>query len=309
MFYSFIVNELFMKKTKINKNFYFFKKKFYFIIIFLYIFLVQINSTELSFLWWNVENFFDTTDDPSKDDSIISQNDFKIKLSGVSKIISKINADFVGLCEIENIFVLKQIAKQCSYNYFYLVEGNDPRGIDIAFLSKEPIIYKSNKHQLTPYDENKHYKFSRDCPEVILNSSNKQLYILLNHLKSQYRQDERTIKKRIAQTFGILDIINHIYKKEKEPYVLVMGDFNCSRYSESLNILQKSGLEILNYSKNNNSFYTYVYRGKKEDLDYFMMNDLLYNKITITTLVSVHSETIRNVSDHYPIILKFKFRQ
>jgi len=221
-------------------------------IILLFLFLITTNliyPLNLKIVWWNLQNFFDTTDDPLKKDTILTKDQYELKLSRISRMLIKINADIVGVCEIENINVLSELANKTNYPYYYLEEGNDPRGINIALLSKFPVNYTSNKDNIIPYSGNKNYKFSRDCPVAKLNIKEKEIVFILTHLKSKniirndsfqknnledndlkedkskeednskkrynlkkenYLKKENDLKKD-AEIFGILDIIDTLY--------------------------------------------------------------------------------------------------
>ncbi|HNZ26788.1 MAG TPA: endonuclease/exonuclease/phosphatase family protein [Spirochaetota bacterium] len=281
------------------------------IIIFFLIALLTVESTqalELKVLWWNVKNFFDTVDDRGKDDDVLTENEYISKLQSVSGVIKKINADFVGLGEIENIFVLSNIAKSSGYPYYYLEEGNDPRGIDVALLSKYPAVYTSNRDLPTPYDGNPNYKFSRDCPKVeIILENGVKFYLLLTHLKSKFGGDANSERKRISQIYGILDILDGIYAENNEPYVLIMGDFNSERYSEPMNILEKSGLKNINYLYNEKNIWTTNF-GKKKDIDYFLVNEAFFKKITKYKLKTFGGKYIDKISDHRPLLLEFSVK-
>ena len=87
------------------------------------------------------------------------------------------------------------------FKYVYLIDGNDPRQIDIGFLSMFPAI-KIRTHQFIPDSVTQEHLFSRDCLEIdfaITNSQeeeglekpdiDKQVPILTffnNHLKSHF---------------------------------------------------------------------------------------------------------------------------
>ena len=75
------------------------------------------------------------------------------------------------------------------YPYIVLVEGNDPRLIDIGILSKLPIGgITSWQYAVHPNNSNQNV-FGRDLLQVdVLNSSrSKKLFIIFNnHLKSHY---------------------------------------------------------------------------------------------------------------------------
>ena len=51
------------------------KKKYFLIICFLFLSLL-LSAKSLKILWWNVENLFDTIDDPYKGDMILSIEEY-----------------------------------------------------------------------------------------------------------------------------------------------------------------------------------------------------------------------------------------
>jgi len=288
-------------------------------IILLFLFFIAtdlIYPLNLKIAWWNLHDFFDTIDDPSKKDTILTKDQYELKLTRISRILIKINADIVGVCEIENINVLSDLANKTSYPYYYLENGNDPRGINIAVLSKFPLVYISNRNNIVPYNGNVNHRFGRDCPVAKLNIKGKEIIFIFTHIKSKILSKGTSLKendlKRDSEIFGVLDIINDLYSSyanngENVPYLLIMGDFNTNRYERPLINLEKSGLKILNYMYDENSIYTYIYNNKKEDIDYFIFNKRAFNEIKIKKLKAFHSKEITNVSDHFPLYLEIEF--
>ncbi|MBQ1999344.1 MAG: hypothetical protein II220_07670 [Spirochaetales bacterium] len=256
---------------------------------------------------WNIANAFDTIEEPKKNDTVLSTEEYNDKMSLTAGIIKKYQTDIVTLCEVENMNVLSDLAKRCGYEYFYLIEGNDPRGIDVAIMSIYEMNYKSNKDMPTPYPGNPRYKFSRDCVTgQFTTAKGKNFCIVTTHLKSSFRDDGKSEMKRDAQVKGILNVIDNIYTAEKtEPYLIVTGDLNATRYSSPLQILEKAGLKILNYREKQDEFYTYIYRKEKQDLDYIIVNQKLEKAMKHPKLQAIHDKMVSDVSDHYPIILKF----
>ena len=64
---------------------------------------------------------------------------------------------------------------------------------------------------------------------------------------------------------------------------------------KTLDNLEKSGLKIINYLYGEKKMYTYKYRNKFITLDYFILNDVLYNKTKYRKLkIRFHEKTITN---------------
>lgn len=135
-------------------------------------------STSASVMAFNVENLFDNVDDPGKDDKAYlaieaKQNDAHVaacneitvdrwrdeclnldwsdeaidfKLGVLAEAIRQIDGgpDIIALQEVENLAILKRLNDEhladLGYGEAVLIEGRDNRGIDVAFLSRLPIV-------------------------------------------------------------------------------------------------------------------------------------------------------------------------
>ena len=117
-------------------------------------------STDIFTMFYNVENLFDTIDDPRRNDNSFLPNSKKkwnteryfYKLEKLERVFSTINSDkmpnLIGLCEIENQQVIDYLLKQpfFSNHTFNIIhqESPDNRGIDCAILyDKEFSLIKS----------------------------------------------------------------------------------------------------------------------------------------------------------------------
>lgn len=97
--------------------------------------------------FYNLENFYDTKNDPEKNDDewVYSDKQYKDKQNNIAKVLSSIGKDenpnaptIIGLCEVENRSVLEDLVKHpllLEYNYGIIhYESPDRRGIDNALL-------------------------------------------------------------------------------------------------------------------------------------------------------------------------------
>lgn len=110
----------------------------------------------------------------------------------IAKRIRAMDVDVLAVQEVEDIGVLREFALNDlagMYPYQVLIEGNDPRLIDLGLLSKFPIgavtSWQHAVHENTPFRR----IFSRDLLEVEIYDPRrkKRLFTLYNnHLKSHY---------------------------------------------------------------------------------------------------------------------------
>jgi predicted extracellular nuclease len=110
-------------------------------------------TRELAIATFNMERFFDTTDDPGISDVALNPTAFNNRLNKASLAIRNymLFPDVIGIEEMENLTTLQAVATkvnndavaaaQPNPNYqAFLVEGNDIGGIDVGFLVKSPKI-------------------------------------------------------------------------------------------------------------------------------------------------------------------------
>jgi predicted extracellular nuclease len=264
---------------------------------------------EHTVMFYNVENLFDTINDPIKwDDDFTPNGKLKYcseryynKLSKLSKVIASIDSvhlpSIIGLCEIENRTVLEDITKQESLkrgNYHIAhIESPDKRGIDCALLykSKQFKLLKQNAISIQfPWDLN--YK-TRDILHVkgILNKDT--IHIFVNHWPSRRGGKEKSEKNRIFVAEQLKKAVDHIQSKNEKAKIIIMGDFNDEPADKSvIQSLSATNKQTDNYKSLFNLMYdldksgrgTYNYRGNWNMLDHLIVsNSLLQNTHGIKT--------------------------
>ena len=172
------------------------------------------------------------------------------------------NVDVLAVQEVEDIDILKEFNKKHlinAYPYRILIEGNDPRFIDVGLLSKLPVrAVTSFQTAVHPQKPTKPV-FGRDLLEVeILNQSRtKKLFTLYNnHLKSHYGDDDNggqgkidNDKRRREQAEMIQTIVSARMRTNSK-YVIV-GDMNDPPNSAPLQaILTIDGNQMFNALQN-----------------------------------------------------------
>jgi predicted extracellular nuclease len=200
---------------------------------------------------FNVENLFARFQFQKniKDLSTIIQNGWTVNQTffGVynekekritAEAIRALDADIVGLQEVENLDTLRKFRTEYlggrkAYPYAVVIDGNDPRRIDVAVLSRYPIGNMQSHSDLWS-SELGYYIFSRDCLVVDVElPGGPTLTLFVNHLKSMYdpgdpdhgRQNTR--RKREIQAQKVREIVTARFGPAagEHPFI-ILGDFN-----------------------------------------------------------------------------------
>lgn len=126
-----------------GKNLY--SRGLFLIIPILFCSLSAVRAQRASIAFWNTENLFDTIPSLFHDDAEYTPagarrwntERYRTKIENLARVIDDMSADVVGLAEVENETVVRDLvmALKTDYNYIHLQSG-DSRGIDLALLYK-----------------------------------------------------------------------------------------------------------------------------------------------------------------------------
>ena len=209
--------------------------------LFLIIQTLTLYTQPMKIMTYNVENLFDTQHDSLKNDTEFLPNSelhwtnkrFYDKLHEVMQVIVGLGDNelplLVGLCEIENDFVLKAMTQfdpydQLGYDYVHY-EGPDARGIDVALLYQ--------KDKFTPLA-------SRPIPVHLPNGQRGRdllytcgsltdstlLHIIQVHFPSRREGALASEPNRIAAAKSVRQVVDSVQAIDPQAAIIIMGDFN-----------------------------------------------------------------------------------
>ncbi len=200
-----------------------------------------------------------------------------------AQALREVNADVFALQEIESLPVLDAFNSRylgtMKYRYRILIDSFDPRKIDVAILSRFPII-SVQSHRQERNASNSAWLFSRDCLVVTLDVNGKELILYINHFKSMMEGRNETHGRRKEQVDRVAAILVEKWqaKKYKGNFV-VLGDFN--DYPEGktalTSLIQHPGLENVVKRLSPEDQWTHFYADKNEykQLDYILLSKSL----------------------------------
>lgn len=193
---------------------------------------------------FNCENLFarfrfndfepgDTTPDGFTINDVTFDIHDPVKRRITGKAIKELDADVVVLQEVENLDVLQRFRTKFlggfkAFPHLMLVDGNDPRFIDVAVLSKHPVVHARSYRQRKSSPSAHSFIFSRDCLEVDIDFGGKRLTLFGNHFKSMIGGRSKTKKRRLAQVRAVKQIIQERFGSAQpgDASFIVLGDFN-----------------------------------------------------------------------------------
>lgn len=292
-----------MNIKKIN-NF----KRVYLGIFFFYMLgtAIQANhSIEYGFMWYNVENLFDTYNDSTTlDDEFTpfgmrhwTYNKYQMKLRNVAVVSTEIDdgklPTFIALCEIENRRVLLDLNRKF-YHYRYNIvhyDSPDKRGIDLGLLYQKTHFSVDTAYPIHVELPNHHP--TRDILYIKgkLVRSSESLHLFLIHAPSKRGGVKNSDKNRMVCLDTLYNALLDIIKKEPDSEILVVGDFN-AQYDEPpmLNFINNVSRFQIRRAVDTIGTQSYFYHGKWGSIDH------LFYRETIDSLVKISGFKVYDAS-------------
>lgn len=233
-------------------------------------------------MFYNVENLYDTINNPlSQDDDFTPQgklhwNSYRYhkKLEDVSKVISSVGGKYppaiVGLCEIENEEVIKDLTNKSSlakHKYKYLItQSKDARGSNIALLYQRDQIKLISKKSYTPIIDNEEDRTTRDILHMtglVVNGDTLDIFVC--HYPSRSEGIRKSNPFRIQVSRLLRAKVDNLLHKRANPHIIVMGDFNDYPHNES--IKEILGAKPIEKRIKPNDLYNLFFSPEKQELE------------------------------------------
>lgn len=319
--------------------------------------LVSHNLVAKSFsvMAFNVENMFDNLDDPNKEDETYlpvsmktSQTHIKncnrlryqrwrddclemdwndevidYKLNATAEVILSYGMhgpDIIGFQEIENIKILERLFKLLEphgYSYYALVEGNDKRGIDNAFISKYEIL-STQLHQIKFTGGTKdQIGDTRPILEGVFKLDGHDISIFNVHFPAPYnprfmRQDAFNTLNELSNKNSRINIALGDFNvtSAEDAEANLYGKFNSDWYISHLDQCKQCLGTNYYFQEDRWSFLDAVML-KKNRNSKFIENSVAVIKADIHTRdngspLRFNAKGLYGVSDHFPVVAEIK---
>jgi Endonuclease/Exonuclease/phosphatase family len=211
--------------------------------------------------FYNLENLFDTINDPNKFDESspimeLKSNRYeayKKKVRNMASVLADIGQDvsknapaIIGVCEIENQEVLEDVIndsvlKDKNYGFVHY-HSPDARGIDVALLYQKQLFAPINtsSHELKIYDNiTRKRVYTRDQLLVSGNLEGELIHVIVSHWPSRSGGEAKSKYNRIAAAKLSKHLVDSLQVIDPYAKVFIMGDLNDDPTNTSL----KNGLK------------------------------------------------------------------
>ena len=311
------------------------------------------DSDELTIASYNLERFFDTIDEPGIGDVVLTQSAYAGRLQKASLGIRNVMKmpDVIGVQEIENLGVLQAIAEKVNTDAVadgydnpqyvaYLVEGNDPGGIDVGFLVKSSRIQVQSvvqygKTATYTNPDNNQQEILNDRPPLVLEGvflfptqcqQPVPFIAITNHLRSlngnESLTENRVRAKRLAQAEYLANLIQGFQEANPLARIISVGDYNAFQFNDGYvdivgtvkgtpvdpsrvvlpsPTITDPPLTNLIDGITDESGYSYVFSGSAQTLDHVLVNNNLAT--SVTRFVPIH------MNADFPAIVRNDFNR
>ena len=236
-------------------------------------------------MFWNVENYFDTYDNPTTSDEEFtptgdnrwSWKRFEKKRDDIAKTFLLAADEYgelpgiIGLAEIENKFVLDQLIEEtplarAGYRYIHK-DSPDSRGIDVALLYREEKFKPIHTTYIEASFPTRDVLYTKGVVE-----GEDTIHIMVNHWPSKRGNESSSGKKREYVSLMVSRTVDSILQSSPDANILLMGDFNDTPFSAPLqNLGQLTNLAL----KAKGAEGTYKYQQEWSVIDQILVSENL----------------------------------
>lgn len=215
---------------------------------------------EITLAFYNVENLYDTKDDPEVKDReftptgelLWDDDKYERKLTNIAEVLHACGTNgrppvFIGLCEVENRKVLRDLLHQrglsdVSWGIAHR-DSRDVRGIDVAFAFDVNFFELEGTEQLNFEDRSGVAFGARDILHVwgkLKDRAKTRMHFFVNHWPSRQGNAEENEFKRLAAASILRERIDLVQAKDPDAHIVAMGDFNDGPKAKSMNQILKA---------------------------------------------------------------------
>ncbi|MDT8308088.1 MAG: endonuclease [Bacteroidales bacterium] len=213
----------------------------------------------IRFLFYNAENLFDPFNDTlTNDDDFTPEGSMRWtwkkmeqKILQISRVIIASGGwelpAIVGLCEIENRFVLERLAASpllsFSSSRYRVVHYDSPdyRGIDVGLLYRpEKLRLIASRPLSITLPDDSTFRTRDILYATFTTLHNDTLHIFINHWPSRRGGAEASVHKRICAATNLRQLVDSLFENNSDANILIAGDFNDEPMDSSVHMVLRA---------------------------------------------------------------------
>lgn len=224
----------------------------------------------------------------------------EIAVDNTGRVIRDVDADILAVIEADNRpaltrfsnDVLKRITPRGNpYDHVMLIDGNDERGIDVGIMTRRKYPIRELRTHIYDSDSRRRTIFSRDCPEVAVETpDNELIWVLPNHFKSKFGGETSESKwKRRAQATRTAKIYEEL-RSTGHDNVVVLGDFNDTpdsmplrplvEWTDLRDVSEHPDFDVGAFPGMEDKTGTFALGNANQKIDYLMLSPALFNRVS-----------------------------
>ncbi len=258
-------------------------------------------NDEIRVIFWNIENYFDPFDDEKTNDEDFvyggrygwSWKRFLRKRNAIAKVIASSAEelggwpDLIGLCEVENRMVLRQLTEQTplvrlDYNIVHY-DSPDIRGIDVALLYRKERfkVLCSRAVGVSLPDSSRTRDILYICGIPLQGErAFDTLHLFITHWPSKLSEGSDHSLRRTAAAYALRDAVDSLRAISPEAAIIIMGDFNDTPDSRIIaDFVQNLGLCAPAEDVAVKGLGSIKYKGAWELIDQFFLSGNLLERV------------------------------
>ena len=196
-------------------------------------------------MFYNVENLFDTINNPATSDEDFlpladrewNSEKYHTKLARIASVIADLHDQcptLVGLAEVENRAVVEELARQeaiASANYAIChYESPDERGIDVALMYRPDRFQLEGSRAIRAAAEG----LTRDILCAWGEMQGRTTYVIVVHLPSRIGGGQFTVPERRACARQVREVVDSVLVASPKTQIILMGDMNDNPRNKSI---------------------------------------------------------------------------
>lgn len=237
-----------------------------------------------SVIFYNLENLFDTIDNPNKNDNEYlpsakkqwNSEQYLTKINKLNSVLDSIcdSPLLIGVAEIENEAVLRDLNRFSSTREHYGIvhhQSPDHRGIDAGLIYDSSSLKLLHSHPVRYKLKDREDFSTRDILYAKFLQNKDTLHVLVNHWPSRRGGTDKSEPNRIIAATNACRLIDSIQSQNPKAKIVFMGDLNDSPENTSAKMIAERLNPVIT-NKTNQFGGTHNYRGEWSVLDHILVS-------------------------------------